>query len=651
VLCALALIAFGPTSVPTTSATAADPPTAVLRGVVQSDSTSLGGYRVRLMLPGGGGAGPTELGAATSESDGTFTIDYPAGFATGSAAYVTATDTPSGAGAITLASVLGPDAVPSDIVIDERTTVATAYAMTQFADGDALSGTSPGLPNAIGMAHDLVNVITGDPGSVLTSSPNGAETSTLGAFNSLANMVARCVSTSLSCAELFALVTPDGGTTPTTTFQALVDINRNPSHHAAELFAFAPTTPYSPSATEPPDAWTLALRFFGDGHSVDGPGNLVVDAHGNVWVTNNYEYAPDAQTPVCGGKALLAFSPAGQALAGTPYTGGGLDGAGFGIDIDPFGDIWAGNYGFAAPEPDCPAAQQPAHDSVSQFRPDGTAVSPASGFSQGGVSWPQGTKSDSQGNIWIANCEANSVTLYPHGEPSQVREIRAPGLDKPFGIAHDPAGNAYVTNVEGDSVVVLQPDGTPAPESPITGGGLNRPLGVAADLEGNQWIANSGLVDIPCPTLDDLGSVGGSVTLVRADGTVANSSPFTGGGLTVPWGVAVDGDDHVWVANFAGKRLSEFCGVRIAACPAGTATGDPISPDEGYGFDGLVRNTGLAVDPSGNVWVANNWKEDPVPTNPGGYEIVAFVGVATPVQRAAPLARPTAPTLVPRFTG
>ena len=46
---------------------------------------------------------------------------------------MTATDAPSGSGVITLASVLGPDAIPSNVVVNERTTVATAYAMTQFA--------------------------------------------------------------------------------------------------------------------------------------------------------------------------------------------------------------------------------------------------------------------------------------------------------------------------------------------------------------------------------------------------------------------------------------------------------------------------------------------------------------------------------------
>lgn len=108
-----------------------------------------------------------------------------------------------------------------------------------------------------------------------------------------------------------------------------------------------------------------------------------------------------------------------------------------------------------------------------------------------------------------------------------------------------------------------------------------------------------------------------------------SATAFTGGGLTIPWGITVDGNDNVWVANFGKKRLSQFCGLRPATCPPGIDTGDPISPDgTGYGFDGLVRSTGLAIDPSGNVWVTNNWKTVPVQTNPGGYQIVAFVGLA-----------------------
>jgi hypothetical protein len=35
-------------------------------------------------------------------------------------------------------------------------------------------------------------------------------------------------------------------------------------------------------------------------------------------------------------------------------------------------------------------------------------------------------------------------------------------------------------------------------------------------------------------------------------------------------------------------------------------TGDPISPPGGY-IGGLQILTDLAIDPAGNVWVANNW--------------------------------------------
>ena len=41
----------------------------------------------------------------------------------------------------------------------------------------------------------------------------------------------------------------------------------------------------------------------------------------------------------------------------------------------------------------------------------------------------------------------------------------------------------------------------------------------------------------------------------------------------------------------------------------GVGTGDPISPDgTGYGFDGFVRNTGLAIDPSGNIGPAGRYR-------------------------------------------
>jgi hypothetical protein len=634
--------------------------TTTVHGHVRSGVAPLASFEVTILQAGPDGGAPMAIGATTSAADGSFDVAVEAPTDPDAVLYALAVGpgVDPHAGAVKLAGVLGVGSLPADVVINERTTVASAFALTQFTHGDAIAGPSPGLQNAAGMAGNLVDVTTGELGTVLASSPNGADTSTRNTFNSLANMIASCVGTAANCAPLFALATPAGGPAPVDTFEALVDINRNPSNNAPDLFTFAPLLPYTPPRATAPDAWTLALRFVGDGVSMDGPGNMAVDTNGNIWVTNNYEFAPDAISPVCGGKQLLAFSPTGEYLEGSPFSGGGLDGAGFGIDIDPFGDVWVGNYGFAAPEelpsslPGCPADQQPGHDTVSQFHSDGTAVSPPEGFSAGNITWPQGTKSDRDGNIWIANCQSDSVTVYPGGDPSRAREITDVGLQKPFDISHNNDGDAFVTGVQSSNVVMLQPDGTPTPGSPITGGGINRPLGITADSAGNQWVANSGLLDLPCPDFGDTGSVGGSVTLITADGELGSPAPFTGGGLTLPWDVAVDGNDNVWVANFAGKRLSLFCGLRPSTCPSGMSTGDAISPDTGYGFDGLVRNTGVVVDPSGNVWVANNWKEVPLQANPGGYEMVAFVGVAGPVHRAAPVPRPSRIiTVVPRFTG
>jgi streptogramin lyase len=233
------------------------------------------------------------------------------------------------------------------------------------------------------------------------------------------------------------------------------------------------------------------------------------------------------------------------------------------------------------------------------------------------------------------------VTVVPHGNPAQAQTVTAPagGLVKPFDIAIDPGGRAWVTGNGSDSVQLLSAAGDPV--RTVTGGGIRRPLGIASDSAGNAWVANSGIVPLPCEdgtpaefadAVTGTHGPGASVTMIRPDGTTAEQ-PFTDGSLVLPWGVAVDGDDNVWIANFGGRSLVELCGARESSCPPGYRTGQPISPSgTGFTSDGLDRNTGVQIDPSGNVWVANNWQTVPFQTNPGGHELVVFVGLAAPVR-------------------
>jgi len=59
--------------------------------------------------------------------------------------------------------------------------------------------------------------------------------------------------------------------------------------------------------------------------------------------------------------------------------------------------------------------------------------------------------------------------------------------------------------------------------------------------------------------------------LLRPDGTQFPGSPFRGGGLPGPWAVVVDGNDNVWIFNFAmpNSPITQLCGARTENCPPG----------------------------------------------------------------------------------
>jgi hypothetical protein len=629
---------------PPAAAAGAQAPQATVTGKVLSGGMPLAATPVTLYrTPPAGAMAAIPLGSSQSRADGSFEISYPPQRDPSEVLYLIA-----GRGAaVRLAAVLGTLPVLGTVVINERTTVAAGFALAQFISGRSIAGKFPGPQNAAAMAANLADVRTGGLSRVLQTAPNGNQTSTLKTFNSLANVLVPCARSALRCGPLFALAAPPGGPVPHGTLAAVADIARNPAHHVAALFALARSgpVPYQPAlgASGRPDAWILALRFDGNGTSLDGPGNIAIDARGNVWVNNNLDFSANPRAVVCGSRLLFKFTPSGRFVPGSPYTGGGLNGAGYGITVDTRGNIWVSNFGFASPA----CADQPPHLSVSEFTPAGQPLSPdqtatsSGGFTEGGISWPQGIVSDRRGNIWTANCGNNTVTIYAHGNPKASTSIGSLGLEKPFDIAFNLRGQAFITGNGNDAVAMLNPDGTPA-RPPITGGGLSRPLGIAADSKGNMWVSSSALTGPSCPGMVSAKpTFKAALTLINSNGT-AIAGPFMGGGLALSFGIAVDGHDNVWVANFAGQRVSEFCGTEPANCPPGIRTGQPISPPTGYGFDGLIRNTALQIDPSGNVWICNNWMNHPLPRkNPGGHQMVVYIGVAGPLQ--TPLIGPPVP--------
>ncbi|MFI8771162.1 NHL repeat-containing protein [Gordonia sp. NPDC062954] len=617
-IAALAVVFAGSITVPAFGA-----PGDSVGGAVRPSTGNGAGWAVTAAVSGSPSQAARVVGRATTSPNGSFVVPVSASPGPGAVLYLTA-KAPGQGNRPTFATVL-PAGHSGRVVLNERTTVATGVAMAQFLGTPGITGRAPGVVNAASMVPNLVDVATGRLGRVITSSPNGGQTSTLATFTSMTNMLAACVAATSGCDALRAGATTPGWPVPPDSLRAFASITRNPGNKPLELFTLAKTRPvFGPGVALPPTSWTLALRFDGGGGLIDGPGNFAIDPEGNLWVNNNYVYNSDRRVPVCASDMLFKFGPDGAMVDGSPYRGGGLSGSGFGVTLGPSGNVWASNYGFAAPG--CP--DQPPHNSVSEFTPQGQPISPSTGYTQGRLDWPQGMTFDRRGSLWMANCGSGTVTVYPDGDRSRARTIDA-GLKQAFGVV-DNGEHVFVSGMESNNVAVLNYTGKPV-RPPLTGM-FQKPMGVAADKAGNVWVANSGAVTLPCPERPSTPSTIGSVSLISPDGQPV-AGPFYGGGATLPWGIATDGDGNVWVANFGGKRLSHFCGVNTRTCPPGKRTGAPISPEiTGYAFDGLVRNTGVAVDQSGNVWVANNWDEVPIQSNPGGHHIVAFVGMAAPVQ-------------------
>jgi hypothetical protein len=621
-----------------------------------SGTVPLRGMNVRLMAALPGDRLPVRLGSARCGAGGAFTV-HTAGARPSQVTYLLATR-PGGAAeagypiygqSYRLAAALGEGTIPRRVTVNERTTVAMGFAMAQFLGvGGVVVGQNPGLRNAAAMSGDPVD-LGGGLSKVLREFPNGGSTSTLPTFNALANLLTICRRQDIGCVRLLSKARAPGGTPAQDTLSAAVNIARYPWHDVRGLYRLSLAAAHrrgtwSPALAtgEAPDAWTLALRFEGDRPGLDGPGNFSIDAEGNIWVANNYAYSRESRKPACGSEKLFRFTPTGQTYPGSPYEGGGLAGVGFGVTIDPSNRVWLGNFGFEGKGCEIEAD----HFSASAFTLGGEAISPAGGWKVGGISWPQGTISDQGGNIWLANCGNDSVTKIESGDPAKAVNFgeglitagSTVGFERPFGAAVNAQGDVFVTANSSNSVAKLSPAGKVL--NLVSGGGLHLPLGIAGDSNGYMWVSNNRWVVAPCPgkvpakeAERAVGKGGGNVTLLKPNGELASDDPITGAGLNNPWGIAVDGADQVWVANFGGRRLSELCGTVPRNCPPGKReTGGAISPKSGYGFDGLVRNTGVAIDPSGNVWLANNWKDVPIQTNPGGYQIVAYLGLAAPTR-------------------
>lgn len=469
-----------------------------------------------------------------------------------------------------------------------------------------------------------------------------------------------------ACSKLFAAVTPPKGGAPTDTLTAAQAIARYPWYQPERPFRLLNElypvpegktmrqVPFMPYLNFPPSAWALPLKFDGGGYRAGG--KAMFDSQGNLWVGDNFTIGWQAQDKLWQGNATK-FDPQGKPISPitTGFAGGGMQGGTFGLAVDANDDAWFGTYG---------------GKSVAVFDKDGKPLTPPEGITfNDKLGLMQGIIATPNGDVWALGISKNQLLHFPKGDLNKG-EIVCEGREKepcksflgPFHLGVDQQDRIWVTNALGGHVTRF-PASDPSKAEKFSTGWSGSGLGI--DSQGNVWVTNrlgssmrgelliadliakGTLGENPDPVLTRAMSKqhggDGSVTLLKPDGSEYPGSPFKGGGLPGPWAATIDGNDNVWISNFAAPNspITQLCGVRTENCPPGMKTGDQISPPGGYVGGGLQMQTDLAVGPAGDVWVMNNWQDidscldvpdETLSTRCGGQGVVIFFGMAKPVR-------------------
>jgi hypothetical protein len=679
-LASIALAVSGPFVA--TQASAAD-----IRGQVLGGGVPIAQSTVTLMQASADA--PKQLAQTKTDSNGNFAVHGTG--VPGSSLYLvasggvpTANKTAGNNPAIALLTVVGIKP-PAKVTINEFTTIASVTTHAQFIVGTWIKGSPLALKIAAGNIPNFVDVETGGYGPTIMDALNGAQTPTMANFGTLSSVMAGCVTRvrADACSKFFAATTPPNGGPPPDTLLAIESVAFNPWHQPDKIFAllneFYPLpkpgtpgkllreTPYLPYLTFSPSAFVFPLKFTGGGYS--GGGKLMIDSEGNAWVADNFLPGSQNQDASWTG-SLSKFAPNGKALSPSPFgfRGGGLAGPGFGLTLDAQENVWVNSF---------------TGQNITKFDKTGKPLSPPEGWSfNGQISQMQGIIAAPNGDIWAADTIKGQIVKLPQGDPSKIQffcqnttgdPLKNPcKLLAPFALAIDQQDRIWVTNVVSDKVVRF-PASDPSKVEVFKAGYSGS--GLAVDSLGNVWITNklgsspkgalkfaemlaafkfnfdhdpdagarATKVLVPAMAAEKPGSEGGSLTVLRPDGTEASFSPVYGKGITGPWAVSVDGNDNIWVSNLstASAGIVQLCGFRTEHCPPGVHTGDAISPPGGYVGGGLQMQVDVQIAPAGDVWVTNNWQSYPaalgqvdeaLSTLGAGQGVVVFYGMAKPVK-------------------
>ena len=231
-------------------------------------------------------------------------------------------------------------------------------------------------------------------------------------------------------------------------------------------------------------------------------------------------------------------------------------------------------------------------------------------------------KEQIQSKSWVVTTLAGSTRGYADGTGTETQ------LDQPSGVAMDSSGILYVTDSSNHLIRKVTPEGEVNTLAGNTYGGyedatgeealFNYPFGVAVDLFGNVYVADMWNNRIRKITPK------GVVSTFAGDGTKGHKNGFgTKAKFNSLGGIAVDSSGDLYVADHKNHRMRKITPEGEVSTFAGDGTkGHKDGTNEEAQFN---YPYGVALDSSGSVYVADRGNHCIRKITPGG-EVSTFAG-------------------------
>jgi uncharacterized protein (TIGR03437 family) len=345
--------------------------------------------------------------------------------------------------------------------------------------------------------------------------------------------------------------------------------------------------------------------------SLNGPGGVALDSRGGkvrLYITDTGNSRilawPDTHSYGIGDPPALVLGQPGPAYSNAQGIGAQGLNSPVGLAVDPTtGDLYVADSGNSRVlrfrNPFANSKVQP--DAV-YGQPDfNTLAANSTGVSASSMSKPRAVACDAAGNLWVADTGNNRVLRFganslnstppPPADtvigqkdflslaPNAGGPLSASGLDTPSGVALDAQGNLYISDSNNQRVLEFPGPVSPSNQNPaattVFGAANFTTRGVSSPVS-NSTIAfpagldvdSSGKVYVASPTYNRVlvfpaGGGGATAVLGQADfgttkpdaGVYPQASPST---LSFPFGVRVDSDGTVYVADVNNNRVLSF---------------------------------------------------------------------------------------------